>query len=286
MKRFWMAVLVGVLAFMLAGCNGKQDTTSTGDTPSAAEQSTPADDAIKIDDIKLNVEAGLDGRTRRAMFSYTNNSDYTVVSVELDLVFPEDIDTTELEEPFDYILEQDVSMEDLLESTMRCEKGFAAEPGETSRECTFDVYAYYVNNVEQYELMEPDMMVIRFLHNGLIYEEVYDYRSESYNLSSDTIDPEQWGEGDLSEAVPRPEDGYVIDTSEDDSRFTFEVSGLDPDAYSSYIDACKEAGYNVEVVETDGVYYADNEDGLSHIDFFYNDNSGSLTAYVDRIEEE
>ena len=119
MKRFWMAVLVGVLVFMLAGCNGKQDTTSTGDTPSAAEQSTPADDAIKIDDIKLNVEAGLDGRTRRAMFSYTNNSDYTVVSVELDLVFPEDIDTTELEEPFDYILEQDVSMEDLLESTMR-----------------------------------------------------------------------------------------------------------------------------------------------------------------------
>lgn len=293
MKRFWTVTLVGALGFALAGCgtSGQGSTSEqAGDTAgveTATEQEEGlADDAIKIEEIDYDVSLGVDGSSRRAMFSYTNNSDYTIVGVELEMVFPEDIESEDIAEPFDYILEQGVSEEDLLESTMTCDNLFTVAPGESSSDTTFSVYGYYVTGVEQFELMEPDLMTIRFLHDGLVYEEYYDYRSESYSLSSDTMDPNQWGTSELAQAIPQPEDVVVTDYSEFSGQYSFSVSSMTQEAFRAYINACEDAGYTVDVTQTDSNYYADNEDGTYHIDLIYWPESGNLDGYVKYIEEE
>lgn len=283
MKRIWTAVLVGVVSLTIAGCNG--GGASSGGQESSAGAGAPSDDAIRVEQIDYEVTSGVIDGSRRAIFNYTNNSDYTIIGLNLEMVFPDDVDQSAIEEAYDYILDGDVEVDDILDSTMSCEDEFEVEPGEESRDATCSVYGHYVVNVEQYELMEPDMLTIRFISDGLIYEEYYDFRSESYSLSSDVIDPNQWAEGEFEEAAPKPEDALVVDTSESDTRFSFEIAAMTQDEFEAYVDAFREAGYTVDIAQTDMTYYADNEDGVYHIDLMYWDENGRLNGYVDYIEQ-
>lgn len=288
MKKFLQFALVAVLGLTLAACSGDGESSQPGDVTQAQPQSAsdePSDDAIKIEEIPYEVSPGVDNGTRRAMFSYTNNSDYTILRVELELLPKEGAEAEQISSAFDYLIESGMTEDEVRDGLMTCRDALPVAPGETSRETTLNFSGYYVNNVEQYELMEPDLMTIRYLHNGLIYEEYYDFRSGTYDLSSDVTETDLWGEGEICALVPRPEGELVVDVDESETRFSFETEGTMPDGFSTYVDACRDAGFTENVADTDTTYYADNAEGTYHIDLFYDDYSGSITAYVDLIDE-
>ncbi len=258
---------------------------STGDAQ-VQESGAPADDAIKVEQIDYEVKDGVENGYRRVLFGYTNNSDYTVVSVELLMDMPEDVKDEELESAFADLIEQDLyTVEDLHDIKMGCDSTFAVEPGQASGERAATYGMIYATSLEQYELMEPDMLTIQFLHDGEIYEEYYDYKTGSYTLSSDVIDAGQWGESELAEAVPRPEDALVVDVSDRETQFSFEVACMTAEEFEDYVATVGDAGYTVDVAETDVTYYADNEEGTYHVDLMYWDESGRLDAYVSYVEE-
>lgn len=185
-----------MLGLALAACSagGAGGTTAPGSAGDAqAQQSaTPADDAIKVEQIDYEVKDGVENGYRRVLFGYTNNSDYTVVSVELLMAMPEDVEDEALESAFADLIEQGFyTVDDLHDIKMGCDSTFAVEPGKTSGDRAATYGMVYVTSLEQYELMEPDMLTIKFLHDGEIYEEYYDYRTGSYTLSSDVIDADQ-----------------------------------------------------------------------------------------------
>lgn len=290
MGKVGKLAVVSMLGLALAACSagGSGETMapeSTGDAQ-VQESGAPADDAIKVEQIDYEVKDGVENGYRRVLFGYTNNSDYTVVSVELLMDMPEDVKDEELESAFADLIEQDLyTVEDLHDIKMGCDSTFAVEPGQASGERAATYGMIYATSLEQYELMEPDMLTIQFLHDGEIYEEYYDYKTGSYTLSSDVIDAGQWGESELAEAVPRPEDALVVDVSDRETQFSFEVACMTAEEFEDYVATVGDAGYTVDVAETDVTYYADNEEGTYHVDLMYWDESGRLDAYVSYVEE-
>lgn len=289
--------LAVLLSVVLIGCgsttsasdqqgSSNQDSDIQSSDSQSDEGSVPAKDAIKIDEIDYEVALGIDEGRRRVMFSYTNNSPYPIVSVELNLVTKEEATAEEIEDAFDYMLEQGITEDDIREGQMTCENTFLVEPGEKSSDDTVLFGGYYVNNIEQYELMTPDIMSIKFLYNGLIYEEYYDCISDTYSLSSEVTDPNQWGNSELSEAIPRPEGMLVVDARDGETQFSFDIEGMSSGDFNDYVDVCRGAGYTEDVAETDTTYYADNVDGTYHIDLLYFSESGRLSGYVSYISEE
>ena len=290
MRKVWQLAVTSMLGLALAACSagGTGGVAAPGPEGDGEVQQSaaPADDAIKVEQIDYEVKDGVENGYRRVLFDYTNNSDYTVVSVELLMAMPEDVEDEALESAFADLIEQGFyTVDDLHDIKMGCDSTFAVEPGQKSGDRAATYGMVYVTNLEQYELMEPDMLTIKFLHDGEIYEEYYDYRTGSYTLSSDVIDAGQWGESELAEAVPRPEGALVTDVDDGD-RFTFEIMCMTEDDFEAYVDVCKDAGYTVDVAETDTTYYADNEDGIHHIDLIYWSEAGELSGYLDLIEEE
>ena len=290
MRKVWQLAITSMLGLALAACSagGAGGVAAPGSEGDGEVQlsAAPADDAIKVEQIDYEVKDGVENGYRRVLFGYTNNSDYTVVSVELLMAMPEDVEDEALESAFADLIEQGFyTVDDLHEIKMGCDSTFAVEPGQTSGDRAATYGMVYVTSLEQYELMEPDMLTIKFLHDGEIYEEYYDYRTGSYTLSSDVIDAGQWGESELAEAIPRPEGALVTDVDDGD-RFTFEIMCMTEDDFEAYVDACKDAGFTVDVAETDTTYYADNEDGAHHIDLFYWSEAGELDGYLELIEPE
>lgn len=290
MKRFLQLAATFTLALVLAACSGGAGGATTAAPANGGQAQTdaaPTDDAIKVDQVAFEVKDGVEDGYRRVLFGYTNNSSYTIVSVRLDMTMPEDVEDEQLESAFADLIEQGFyTVDDLHDIQMCCESTFAVEPGEASKDRAATYGMAYVTSLEQYELMQPDMMTILFLHDGQIYEEYYDYRTGSYTLSSDTIDAGQWGSSELSEAIPRPEGALVTSVDDDEDRFTFDVMCMTAEDFDAYVEACRDAGYTVDVSQTDTTYYADNEEGTHHIDLFYWDEAGELDGYLELIEAE
>lgn len=287
MRKVWQVIATVALGVVLAGCSGGSGLPAAGEAPAPAQEGALTDDTIKVDQISYAAKPGVEGARRRVQFSYTNNSDYTIVGVRLDMALRDDVEDEEIESAFGELIENGLlNVDNIREWGMTCENTFAVEPGQESSRRTPLVGITYVTDMAQYELMEPDLLTIQFLVDGTIYEEYYDFRSESYTLSSDAIDATQWGSGELSEAIPRPEDALVTSTDEGEDRFSFDVSCMTADEFDDYVELVREAGYTVGVAQTDTTYYADSEDGLHHIDLMYWEESGALDGYLDAIEAE
>lgn len=289
MRKSWQIMLVAALGIALTACSGTSMSSQSGNeiqgVQSQDASAEPAEDAIKIEQVPYDVSPGVDGGTRRAMFSYENNSDYAIVGIELELLPREDAESEQISSAFDYLIEEGMTEEEVRDGLMTCRSTHIVSPGEVSQETTLNFSGYYVNNVEQYELMEPDLMTIRYLHDGLIYEEYYDFKSGTYDLSSDVTETDLWGEGEICASVPRPEDELVVDVDESETRFSFDTEGSTPDGFSAYVEACKDAGFTENVADTDITYYADNAEGTHHLELLYSEYSGNIAAYVSIIGE-
>lgn len=281
-KTKWLLAAT-LLCLAMVGC-------SAGASPDGAMSVEPEgmpDDAVKVEQIDYEVVSGIEDGNRRAMFHYTNGSDYTVVEVSLRLTVPDDVTDDEIESTFEDLVSEDIlTADEIREMGMTCESTYAVDPGETSGDRAPLVGLWYVTGVDQYELMEPDMALIRFLADGKLYEEYYDYRTGAYNLSDDVIDAGQWGSGDLCEAVPRPEGALVTDVRDGETQFSFEVISMTPTDFATYVAACRDAGYTKGIAETDTTFYADSADGMYHVDLLYWKENGRLSGYVSHADDE
>lgn len=130
MRKVWKLAVVSMLGLTLAACSaGGAGGTAAPESAGEAqvqESATPADDAIKVEQIDYEVKDGVENGYRRVLFGYTNNSDYTVVSVDLLMDMPEDVEDEELESAFADLIEQGFyTVENLHDIKMGCESTFA-----------------------------------------------------------------------------------------------------------------------------------------------------------------
>ena len=171
MRKVWQLAIASVLGFALAACSsggaGGAATPGPAGDSQVQESGAPTDDAIKVEQIDYEVKDGVENGYRRVLFGYTNNSDYTVVSVELLMDMPEDVEDDELESAFADLIDQGFyTVDDLHDIRMGCDSTFAVEPGQTSEDRAATFGMIYVTSLEHLELMEQEILTIKFLHDG------------------------------------------------------------------------------------------------------------------------
>lgn len=290
---FALAAVLG-LSPCLAACSGGSGGSGGGNggAPAAQpKQPEPAVDAIKIEDIELNMGSTVMDGYRTVGFSYTNNSDYTIVNVKLDRSFKDGATLAQVEavfgDSFEYAFDEGATDADLADETLSGTSGwYEIGPGETSEPTRCGCAGYYVEDQGLVDLTEPDILTIQFLCNDKIYTEYYDYRGETYTLSDEVVDAIEWPDEEKVGGLPRPEGKHTYVWSESDDSITVRAISVSQEEFDSYVERLVEEGYSIEPKANTG-YYSDIEspDEAYEIDISYSDYDGELSLKVEFVGE-
>ena len=263
-------------------------TAFADESTAASTSEAPEKDAIRIEDIDWSVDRSVDGESRRVAMQYVNNSGYVIIDLELSFVVSPDATDEQLSDAFASMQDDDWNPDPVADATeygIRVDVGTMTNPGETSVPAYLSCGGFYIDDLAQYELMTPEFMTIRYLHDDMLYEQTYDFAFGSYALSSDVIDINQWSDSDLSQLVPKPEDMIIEDCRDWENQFSFDTRATTQDGFETYVEACRTAGFNTDVTETDSVYYAYTADGLYELDIFYYPENQHMGVYVNALEQ-
>lgn len=215
---------------------------------------------------------------------YANESDYPIVSLRIRFTQRDDV-TDEQRAVFDSMYAEDsshippISADELYVDALN--QHFSA-PGEEVDPWACELsYSLTSLTMAQFELMRPDMALIRFIgEDGGIYSESYDFLNDSYELQDGnterTISSEDWPTGELPEMMPQMNAAAI--TVERDEADSFEVLayGATEDDFLAYVEQCKSEGFNNVVDSNSMNYMLQNDEGYSievtyykRYDYFY-----------------
>lgn len=279
MKKIITVLCLSItMLFGLTGCSGNE-TVSEFDSESSDNS------AIHIEEIDWNVaESILDGE-RMVSFSYTNNSKYTILGIELQFKQKEGI-TAEQLAIFDNIKkEYELTDDEIANIYISGCNNKCADPGETvsASPCYIEDIYTYVENIDQYEIMEPDIMTIYFIGNdGKGYTIYYDFKSQTYSESSlGGQNLQEWSDSELSKLLPKPVAPELKIDIDDENLFMFNVHGFTIDEYGAYIEEVTAKGFSNVMIRDKRTFYASNADGVS-VNFYYDavdeKMNGSISA--------
>lgn len=279
-RLFVVAATLAFAMLLLAGCSNVNNSSS-GDS---SNQMVGADESVKfsidINDAPWTAEPGINDGKRRVMFSVTNNSQYVITSIRLDMKLKDGVEQADVESVYADILDNDwITIDDVLSDPVVGVLS-TVDPGVTlSYPCT--VHTFYLTSAEQLDLFTPDMLTIQYIDGDKLYTQYYDYSSRSYSLDSKVVEAEQWPKDERAQLLPEPEGVFVTDITTSESRLSFDACGATAEDFKAYVEKCKEAGITVDAYEGDDLYYADTQDGKYRLDVSYSEYSGSLNAYFD-----
>lgn len=287
------------MVFNLTGCSGSsseasvneslenstsEKVTSNEEEKLTPEISSPAKDAIKIEDLDWNVKESVMDGERFVSFDYTNKSSYTILDVEMNFVQKENV-TAEQLSVFDKLksdgewTDEEVKEIYILGYNRKC-----AEPGETVSDspCVINGTYTVVENMAQYQLMEPDMVSIAFIgKDGKGYTTYYDFKTQSYGESSDgALDLHKWSESKISSLLPKADYTAVNVSTDDEDRFFFYAYGVSKEEFENYVNEVKAKGFTKVDYEGNNSYRATNADGIE-ADINYNAVEETMTGCVE-----
>lgn len=317
-KRKLCVLLLSVCLFSMTACGkeevadhseeiaasvqGEENTVINSDEEKEVDQEESAEkeensekeeSIINIDDIAWEVDEGIIDGDRFILLNYTNNTPYTIASLEI--TFKERVDITEDEKEAFYLdLQEEFSAnDDEMEQvkresiSMRTVSKIVCNAGEavTNVKCLYYSGYYYVKNIDHYKLVEPDIATIRYVddadHICTVY---YDYMSGKYSFDSKTDAAYQWSQTNLANVVPKPDTKIVESDISDEKNFMFDARGMSLQQFNDYVNECMEMGYTVEAMSHDGFYSANNSDGYN-IFLDYDEDDRTMSASVRAPEE-
>ncbi len=296
-NKLFMRCILGLMVFGIAGC-GNDNNTISGDEhiqdsealndgknqeSATSGSSFSAKDAIKIKDFDWSVEEGILDGERFISFNYTNNSQYIIMDVEMEFRQKKGITADQLAVFDNLKAEQEWSDEEVNQIYILGYNRKCADPGETVSDspCVINGTYRWVENMEQYEIMEPDMVSIAFIGNdGKGYAIYYDYITQSYGESSQGgQDLQQWSDSEISSLLPKTKYKAVKVSSDDDDRFFFNAYGVSRGEFEEYVASVKKNGFTDVDFEGNDSYMATNTDGIE-ADISYSAVEETMTGCV------
>lgn len=275
-KAKWLAAVVAIfaMALCLMGCSASD--SKDGSESKAA--SSPSKDAVKVDDVDWSANMGIWNGKRCMIFSYENKSAYEIEAVGVTFAPKSDSPYDQLCKDFSFLKNGSVD-EETLRSDYRVEGIVATrvQAGQVSNERPVLLRSAYVPSQEQFDLWEPEMLAIKYVADGKLYTQYYDYNSQTYSLSSDASDIDQWSDSEFAKAIPFPEGQVISSVSDYSTSFSFETCGSTQDDYKEYLDACKQSGLSAGSI-TDSS--ADFSNDKVKVTVFYSELTGKISASV------
>ncbi|MCD8357654.1 MAG: hypothetical protein LUC06_00370 [Oscillospiraceae bacterium] len=282
------------IIFGLAGCGSESESSSS--KASESDSSFRAEDAIKIEDVDWSIYNGLVDGERSLLFSYVNNTEYTIYRVEIEftpkagttaddfsalLAFATDEDIAEFTESFDTYISY---------ITMDSTNYQVTPPGESANngsEC--DLGYFEVQTSDQCAFMEPDIITVSFIGpNGLGYKTSYDFKYQTYTTSPrDGIVLQPWPDSEISGLLPETNFDIIEISSDQYDWFTFYAYGVSRAEYDAYVKAIKNTGFTYDYLSHDDSYSADNKDGINvYVSYEEVDHQLYVRIYDDGTTEE
>lgn len=251
--------LIICILFGVLGCDSDVENSLSNEPFSPKE-------AIKIEEIDWKINESIMDGEKFISLDYTNNSEYTILDVEIEFKQKEDV-TDEQLGVFDKLKEywswdeEDVKNVYILGYNRKC-----AEPGETVSDSPLVINGTYIlaESMEQVDIMEPNMVTIAFIgKDGKGYTIYYDYKSNTYGESSyGATDLHQWSESEISGLLPKAEFKAVNVSSDEEDRFFFYAYGVSIEEFNAYVDEIKEKGFTDVQFESGTSYRALNSDNI------------------------
>ncbi len=182
MKKLMCAILSGLLILSLAACSKEQTDTSIQNSEQTVAETTENKKSgeITIQDIDWSVDEAMVNDSKRAVFSYTNNSNYTITSVQIRAYLKSDYTKEDVAD-----WGEDLGRGDeweLSDIFLDAEYKETVEPNETSpKEPIHRNNIYYVNSTADFEKTEPALMTIKYLDSENTEQSIYyDYKAGKY----------------------------------------------------------------------------------------------------------
>lgn len=282
------AALAGVLA--LAGCSAGSGQAGSASANSASSKNPKAGkaDAIKYDEIELTVEEGFWYDTRKPVFTFTNNSDFDVITVEIEFSQKEDVTEEQRAAVFsDFMSDDYYKDDDFTEYVIDAYKEELVAPGETSQEAevALNHTGRSLENVEYFDYFEPSILQIAYLGgDGKAYLEYYDFKTGKYkDASSGGKDITERSDSELAKMIPEFKAPVRYVTSDSERLFSFDTLGVTAEDFAAYVDKLKEAGFDQVKYDDNDSFTAYNKEGYE-AQASYSDLTGSMWAHVDASE--
>ncbi len=300
MKKMLSTICVTValvLSFCcFSGCGASQENGTNSDTEKTNQ--TDAKQEMKIEDITWTVDEGILDGERCVMLSFTNNSSFTVTNLELSFKEKANISEEKRNQYFEDIKEitdfdetdpDDVSdLEDLKKEkiAVTAESSVLCKPGESvnNQKCRYYTGYYTLENMEHFELVEPDMAKIKYVNDNMIITAYYDFHSKKFTKDSKTEPAFNWTDKEIGNDVPKPQADVVVVKSDYGTSYSFEILGWKIEDFNAYVNECKNSGFTVDEHEYSGYFSAKNENGCD-ISAHYDEDDFSVSVYLTKHEQ-
>ncbi|MCR5702442.1 MAG: hypothetical protein K6G76_09885 [Lachnospiraceae bacterium] len=267
-RKMSVCFLVGLSIVMLTACggNGNSQSSNKSSKDKGYEESAEKME-LKIEDIDWQVEESILDGEKFLSLNYTNNSDYTIMDVEIKFKQKEGITKEQLSVFDEYKETYDYSDEEVAEIYILGYNRKCTRPGETAKDSPLVLNGtyYMAESMAQYELMEPETITVAFIgSNDKGYIMYYDYNSQVYGSSThDAANIHEWSDKELAKLIDAPDCVAISVDIDDDDIFRFTGYGVKKEMYKSYVEEIKSKGFTEDADEYDDWYEAKNSDGIS-----------------------
>lgn len=102
--------------------------------------------------------------------------------------------------------------------------------------------------------------------------------------SDESSSESKWREGGLWDVLPKPDTEDWEMGVETDTYLSMDVKGSEED-YTNYVNKCREAGFEVDLYNSDKYYSASNADGYFVDTYFYEDDNKYSISIDDRRDQ-
>lgn len=286
-----MATVVSVMALSgvlgLSGCGNVAVTGSSDPVRATPIKNSKAgkSDSIKADDIELTVEEGFWYDERQPVFTFTNNSDFDIITVDIDFSQKADMTDEQRAQVFaEFMSNEFYQDDDFTTYVLSSYKEQLVPSGETSLEAevTFNNTGRALKDISFFDWFEPSIMKVAYLGgDGKMYLEYIDFKTgKTKDASKGGKDAVMWSDSDLAKRIPKIDAPVCLVTTDDEDGFWFETLGMTIDDYGAYVEKLKEMGYDQVDYEDDDEFRAHDKDGYEATASFV-ETKGAIYAHLD-----
>ncbi len=206
--------------------------------------------SFSIKDIDWTVEEKIFEGKNTVVFSYQNNSKYTIIGVDIEFKQKENLSEEELA-----ILDKYSDFESNLSSIyITANNYYFTKANEKSNvvPCNLIGSWNYCHDIEEYNIMEPTRLSVAYIKDDKMFGVEYDFESKkTNNLSEDGEALFEWTEGQAKDLLPRPDKEVVKVGFDFDGMFSFSIWDATEEDFNNYIEKCKEMGFVKNIDNSD-----------------------------------
>lgn len=254
--------------------NKSVESSEVSDIIETSSENVVSEDVIsypKMDEIEWLFINSIRYEEPVAVFCYTNNSDFTIVRLDLSFEMKDDIGSEQLQ-AFESLKEKrEITDDDIVGFTPEIHDYMVCDPGEKVEGAP----CYLSYNMEPTDISQCELLNLKYAEifyigsDDKIHKVSYSAENSVYVVAEPTDELYLWSDSEYASIVPRPETRIVTVDYDEDDYFQCTAYDMSIENYEAYIDECKEAGFDNDVEESASSFWGKNAQGYKlHVRYF------------------